>query len=136
MIFFKYLFYRVTSFYLKVETGDIDSAAITGSAIVTLVQLTILWIFINTAGIMYPEFNKFLQSFPDSKLRNPVVILPSVGVLFFNYYYFEKVEPYKKLKSIWFNEAPNVRRKRTIFLIIGILGSFIISIILSIHRTS
>jgi hypothetical protein len=135
MKFFNYLFYRVAGYYLN-RWKDVRGP-VYGITLVTLMQLTHLWMIFIIAALFSDQVNYYLfekwetKTFLYSWILYPCLLAYGLNML--KYLKFLKYEYYKEK---WRDEEDSLKRKRGWLIILYIILTIVATVILAIFRKS
>lgn len=132
MLFFDYLFFRVSQYYSRWSD---DTNHVYGILFVSIIQVCLLGLISLVLSIFSQVLNDILFEQNENKnyLESPVSLI-ALCILALNYWRYTKVKSYKQLSRKWNSEIRSLRSVRKLQLIaisIIIIG---LTFFLSIYR--
>ena len=133
MIFFDYIFYRVSHYYIS--KWDDDTGHVYGIGLVSIMQLIhFLFVLIILAFLNEPMNELLFVGKEGSNFLNSGIIIPVVVLFILNFTRYTKFKNYRYFSEHWMNEPKQLRSKRGWLIILYLALNLGITTWISIYR--
>lgn len=133
MRFFNYLFFRVAGYYM--DGWNDFRGPINGITLVTLLQLSHLWLVLILAALFSEQANYYLfEKRESANFLHSWILFPCLLVYALNMLKYLKFSKYEYFKERWKSETVALKKKRGWFIIFYVLLTIATTVILAIYR--